>query len=315
MRICLWHSLTAKSFAGLWVWHLWHLLLCPHMWIGSDKDRSSWERLGVKGIFFQNRFTSRLPVFPSHWGCHSQLQVGLRLWLSLMTWSDELDEHDEQNAQNDGLAADSNFSHSEFSLTSGKAKLPAPTTMSAFSGNVMLNSKMLKKDSPRDGIAHDQWVFCTNLQVSWAWLDFGSKFSVPVENEGDSDKRTCCCIHLVLLLLHAGKVLKVKSCERLERKCGKHSVEFNRTFSRRPLVIRRLESCSNQYQSVSVTHLYTAWRQTIECYRSARSHWTAGKHDINIVSILVPDTSSLKWLFQLITPNHYMKIGVSPNIH
>ena len=37
-------------------------------------------------------------------GCHSQLQVGLRLWLSLMTWSDELDEHDEQDAQNDGLA-------------------------------------------------------------------------------------------------------------------------------------------------------------------------------------------------------------------
>ena len=38
---------------------------------------------------------------------------------------------------------------------------------------------------------------------------------------------TCCCIRLVLLLLHAGKALKVKSCERLERKCRKHSDEFN----------------------------------------------------------------------------------------
>ena len=54
-------------------------------------------------------------------------------------------------------------------------------------------------------------------------MDFGSKFSVPVENDADSDKRTCCCIRVVLLLLHAGKVLNVRSCERLERKCRNHA--------------------------------------------------------------------------------------------
>ena len=54
-------------------------------------------------------------------------------------------------------------------------------------------------------------------------MDFGSKFSVPVKNVADSDKRTCCCIRVVLLLLHAGKVLNVRSCERLERKCRNHA--------------------------------------------------------------------------------------------
>ncbi len=30
----------------------------------------------------------------------------------------------------------------------------------------------------------------------------------------------------------------------------------------------------------------TTWRQTIECFRSARPHWTAGTNDLNILSMI-----------------------------
>ena len=84
----------------------------------------------------------------------------------------------------------------EFSVsqTSGiKAKLPAPTTTSAFSRSVMSNSEIVEKKSPRS-------VLSTNLQLSWALMDFGSKFSVPVENDGESDKRTCCCPNVYICI-------------------------------------------------------------------------------------------------------------------
>ena len=100
----LWHSLTTKSltfFAGpKWMWHWWHLLLCPHR---GKKGLRSWERLGVKHC-------QTSPVtYPAsnnvgHFASEetdSQLQVDLRLWLRLLKCSEG---DDEQNAESDGLA-------------------------------------------------------------------------------------------------------------------------------------------------------------------------------------------------------------------
>ena len=57
----------------------------------------------------------------------------------------------------------------------------------------MSNSEIAEKKSPRS-------VLSTNLQLSWALMDFGSKFSVPVENDGESDKRTCSCPNVYIYI-------------------------------------------------------------------------------------------------------------------
>ena len=82
-----------------WMWHLWHLLLWPLY-------RRSRERLGVE----HGQTSGTYPVsqaafhFSPFWGYHSQLQVDLRLLLTLMTLMTWSDAHDDNDGQNDGLA-------------------------------------------------------------------------------------------------------------------------------------------------------------------------------------------------------------------
>ena len=68
--------------------------------------------------------------------------------------------------------------------------------------------------------------------------------------------RWSCGIRLILFLLHAGKVFKVKSCERLERKCRKHAENIAMSsihFWLATFADTNLEHCLKWYQSVSVT--------------------------------------------------------------